>query len=1108
MITPAIRYISSFQDATNSSSIPVPTPLMVDGRIWDQKNLNVSSYRSGRVIPQVKTGWSTLTTGAWRYYNDNPASATVYGRLYNWYALMGIYDAASLADPSLRDNIAPVGWEVATSGEWVTLANILGRSTAAIALKESGPAHWGPTNTATNSSYFTALPGGFKLTGNTGFNRLGSVGYWWPKDATGYFYLNNTSNSLGYLSTTTKIVGFSIRLIKPTTVIPNFTTTYPTTVTSTSLLGTGGDIPTSYSGTITERGIVYGTSINPTIANTKIQSGTGTGLYTINITGLSVNTEYFIRAYAISSIDGLVYANNISVFTLNSTPTVFTNITSQITTNSALSGGYIDNDGGLTITAKGVVWSINPNPTVALSTKTNNGSGTGDFISDITGLSLNTKYYVRAYATNSSSTGYGQQEEFTTLAVPSLNLIFNQYIAHHAYSLRKLSDTYDYRCVRVRRTTAAPNPVTVTIVDVLFNSNSEIGLYSDIVNASGTTTSAATLGEFAEGTVDGFTAPSSIFVVTWYDQSGNGKNPTQATPGLQPRLVYVDAGVAKLETKDNKAAVRFVRASTNSLVIADNTANINNMSSYFVGAFVTTPIASTAGYSISNQAAGRFFLPISNGTNIYSGYSTNSLAILLESVTTDIRLYELLAPSPLNSAVAQSWVNGIAKGTFALGTGLSNSIILGNAVNTFYDGYIQEVIGFQSNTYRVEKEINMMDYYGIQRPPLVTTADVNYIEPTGTAIGGGNLIDDFGITPTTKGVCWNTLPNPAIDFGAATNDGTGIGTFTSNLNFLSAYTTYYVRAYASNSLTTTYGEEKQFITTEIAPASLILDLFTSAHHAYSLRKLRTAYTGFCLRVRRTAATSTEVNVRFDANGTISFSSQISTIIGAGTTNAVNLGQFAQGTVDGLTAQSIFVSIWYDQSGNGKDVTQSFAGFQPRLVDVISGVATLETSGGKPAVRFVRASSTRLSVADATANINNISSYYVGAFASIIADQIGYTIGRTSPSLFYFPYIAVNTNVAYGASTSSIQLEIGKTTARSLYEVLSPSPLNSAVTQGWANGVAKNTYPLASGLNSIIQLGGNGTIGLLDGYIQEVIGWQANTYRGEKEMNINNYWQIY
>ncbi len=91
-----------------------------------------------------------------------------------------------------------------------------------------------------------------------------------------------------------------------------------------------------------------------------------------------------------------------------------------ITTVAAISGGNISSDGGASITASGVCWSTSSNPTVALTTKTTDGSGTGIFSSSITGLAANTTYYVRAYATNSAGTGYGNQLVFTTSALPPI----------------------------------------------------------------------------------------------------------------------------------------------------------------------------------------------------------------------------------------------------------------------------------------------------------------------------------------------------------------------------------------------------------------------------------------------------------------------------------------------------------------------------------------------------------------------------------------------------------------------------------------------------------------------------------------------------------------
>ncbi|MCX6224868.1 MAG: hypothetical protein NTV01_09005 [Bacteroidia bacterium] len=94
-------------------------------------------------------------------------------------------------------------------------------------------------------------------------------------------------------------------------------------------------------------------------------------------------------------------------------PTVTTTAISAITRTSATGGENVTSDGGATVTARGVCWSTSPNPTIA-NNPTFNGSGTGIFTSSLTGLTINTTYYVRAYATNSAGTGYGQQVQFET----------------------------------------------------------------------------------------------------------------------------------------------------------------------------------------------------------------------------------------------------------------------------------------------------------------------------------------------------------------------------------------------------------------------------------------------------------------------------------------------------------------------------------------------------------------------------------------------------------------------------------------------------------------------------------------------------------------------
>jgi hypothetical protein len=292
----------------------------------------------------------------------------------------------------------------------------------------------------------------------------------------------------------------------------------------------------------------------------------------------------------------------------------------------------------------------------------------------------------------------------------------------------------------------------------------------------------------------------------------------------------------------------------------------------------------------------------------------------------------------------------------------------------------------------------------------------------------------------------------------------------------------------------------------------ILDLYPSAHHAYSLRKLSSTYTGKAMRVRRLTSTpsavTTTVDVAFDSNNRVSLDSAINFISGSPTT-AGNLGQFAAAVASGYTNpdgvdtnQNIFISTWFDQSGNGKNVTSATAGQQPRLVNL----GNLELSGGKVAVRFTRSSSTRLTIADTTANINNMSSYFVGQYVTTEGSQNAYALSATNR--FYLPTSnAVNIYAGYAGTANAIVLQAVNIN-RNLYELLSPSPNNSSLVEAFANGVSKGTVAISSGASIAIWLGHAANVNHFDGYIQEVIGWQTNANRVEKETNINSYWTIY
>lgn len=203
------------------NSIVAPLPNVTIGtQIWSSTNLDVNTYRDGTPIPQVTdpTQWANLTTGAWCYYNNDPANGAIYGKLYNWYAVVGIYDTASLNDPSLRKQFAPTGWHVPSDSEWSTLTSFLGgESVAGGKMKETGTTHWNPNIAATNESGFTGLPGGVRNSFGW-FEGIFANGTWWSfseNDATNAWYRSidrNYGNAVRSYSN--KIPGFSVRCIK------------------------------------------------------------------------------------------------------------------------------------------------------------------------------------------------------------------------------------------------------------------------------------------------------------------------------------------------------------------------------------------------------------------------------------------------------------------------------------------------------------------------------------------------------------------------------------------------------------------------------------------------------------------------------------------------------------------------------------------------------------------------------------------------------------------------------------------------------------------------------------------------------------------------------
>ncbi len=181
---------------------------------WMAENLKVSKYNDGTTIPNImdKTQWSQLTTGAWSYYNNDAANNAKYGKLYNWYAVSKTTNG--------NKNVCPTGWHVPSDNEWTVLTDYLGGdSIAGSKLKEVGTTSWYSPNTdATNTSLFSALPGGARA--NYGYyNDVRHSGNWWSSTVSStndawFLYMNSNDGNAGRSDICGKKGGLSVRCLK------------------------------------------------------------------------------------------------------------------------------------------------------------------------------------------------------------------------------------------------------------------------------------------------------------------------------------------------------------------------------------------------------------------------------------------------------------------------------------------------------------------------------------------------------------------------------------------------------------------------------------------------------------------------------------------------------------------------------------------------------------------------------------------------------------------------------------------------------------------------------------------------------------------------------
>ena len=553
---------------------------------------------------------------------------------------------------------------------------------------------------------------------------------------------------------------------------------------------------------VTERGFCYSTSQYPTNTDAHLTVGNGIGEFSGSLTGLTINTTYYVRAYAVNSL-GVGYSEQHSFTTQDGMPVVVTAVPSATATTINV-GGEITGNGGYAVTERGVCYSnTNSEPTTA-DGKIESGKGNGAFSVSITGLTAATTYYLRAYAVNENGTAYG-----TAVAV-----------------------------------TTQDGGAAVTIADIKNITALTASCSLTVTNAGGATLQGCGIcwSTNPYPTIDdnksmaGGIALNATYIVNMSD--------------LQPNTTYY---VRAFATTDVTTAYSEQKSfvTTIGLPILAVTTTTTTATSVVCNCEVTD----NGGYTVTERGfcySQTNSEPTISDTKIPNGSGNGRFSVnitgLLPSSSYYIRSYATNTNgTAYGEAVPVTTKDGIAAVTTGTITGLAalsaigsvtitdaggttlqscgicwattpNPMITdnkteagGNALNTAYSCNMSSLNPNTTYYVRAYAVTDVAVSYGEQKT-FTTTTGLPVVS-TGTATSQatsvsvtGNVTANGGYSITERGVCYsNTNSEPSITDMKVVS-GSGVGQFTASISSLEVSTQYYVRAYASNEIGTSYGK--------------------------------------------------------------------------------------------------------------------------------------------------------------------------------------------------------------------------------------------------------------------------------------------------------------